>query len=303
MVFLFFTVFVTSSFLARAADLGTAEHDHPTATRVPDPMLADPTHPFFRHRLMLQAGAAFNKIDSSASVGTESGTRGTRLSFEDDLGLASSKTAFDALIRYRVSNRWMIEGEYFDLPRNSSASTSGTIQFGRLSFPASAAVSADFDIKSIRLAGGYAFHKSANAEVGAALSLYVTDFGAALSGRATLGGLAAGFQSEKYSEAAPLPTIGLYANYAITSRWLTSGRLDFTDFNLSSFKAFGYNLEDVNGQVLSLEASTEYRLTENVGVGIAYRYMDVSMGATSSGLKGDINYKVSAPVAFVRGSF
>ncbi len=202
-----------------------------------------------------------------------------------------------------MSDRWMLEGEYFGIPRNSSASASRTIQFGGLSFPATAAVNADFDIQSIRLAVGYAFYKSTNTEIGAALSTYVSDFGVALRGSATLGGLAASFQSEKFSAAAPLPAIGIYANYAFTSRWLVSGRADYMDLSLPTFTMLGYNLKDVSGQVLSLEASTEYRLLENLGIGVGYRYMDVSMGATSSGLRGDIGYKISAPTAFIRASF
>jgi opacity protein-like surface antigen len=281
---------------AQAADLGPTNADGPA--------IAETTiHPFFRHRFMFQAGAAFNTIDSGATVGPAGGSDGTSLDLEEDLGFPSSRTAFDALVRYRISDRWMIEGEYFNLPRDSSATASGSIDFGRLTFPVSASVKAEFDIQSIRLAAGYAFFKSTETEVGAALSVYATDLSLRLSGNASIGGIAAGFQTEKFTVGAPIPTLGLYASHAVTSRWLISGRADYMNLHLASFKGFGYDLDDVSAEVLSLEASTEYRLAEHLAVGVAYRYMDVSMGATSGGDTGQLDYKVSAPIVFVRASF
>lgn len=280
----------------KAADLGAADADRAT-------VVDTSIHPFFRHRLMFQAGAAFNAIDTAATVGPANGSGGTGLDLEEDLGFPSSKTAFDALVRYRISDRWMIEGEYFNLPRDTSATASGTIEFGRLTFPVSASLRAEFDIQSIRLAAGYAFFRSRETEVGAALSVYGTGLGLRLGGNARVGGIEAGFQTEKFRVGAPIPTVGLYASHAITPRWLISGRADYMNLHLSSFTGFGYDLDDVNAEVLSLEASTEYRLAEHLALGVAYRYMDISMGATSGGAKGQIDYKVSAPIVFLRASF
>jgi hypothetical protein len=288
----------------QAADLGNGPAGGSPAVHETDfHGSRDATHPFFLHRLMIQAGAAFNRIDSSAQVGTAQGTSGTVISFEDDLGLASDKTAFDGLIRYRISDRWIIEGEYYGLPRSRSVGIEGEIKFGPLTFPVSASVNGEFNIALGRLAAGYTFLRSHNAEVGAAVSLYVSRFDTMLAGEASIGDASTSFQSERFEVAAPLPTIGLYASYAPTSRWLISGRADFIDLHLSSFKWFGYDLDDVEGRIVSLEASAEYRLLENLGVGIGYRYMDVSMGAVTDGLRGGINYKVSAPTAFARVSF
>lgn len=263
----------------------------------------DASHPFFRHRLLLQGGAAFNTIDSFAAVGTASGRIGTRLSFEDHLGFDSSKATFDVLLRYRLSDRWMIEGAYFGAPRNSAASMSRTIEFGKYSFNAGAALNADLGIGSYRFALGYAFHKSHDLEVGAALTTYVSDFSAALRGNAWIGNLSTGFQTERYHAPAPVPAIGLYAHYALSPRWLISGRADFMDLNISRFAMFGIDLRDVDGRVVSLEASTEYRLFDNLGLGVGYRYMDVALGATTSGLRGSVGYAISAPTVFARASF
>jgi hypothetical protein len=218
---------------ALAADLDSLKLrvGHGAVEEAPSSAPSGPTHPFFRHRLMLQGGAASNKIVSSAAVGTVSGTAGTRFLFEDDLGFASSKMTLDALLRFRLSGRWMIEGEYFGISRDNAAIISRNIQFGPSSFPASAAVNADLNMATYRLALGYAFAKTENFELGGALSLYLLDFSALLRGNATFGGFVASFQTEKFGVPAPLPTIGVYGHYALTSRWLISARVDYTDFS------------------------------------------------------------------------
>ena len=116
-------------------------------------------------------------------------------------------------------------------------------------------------------------------------------------------GLGASFQSETYSAIAPLPTIGLFAHHALTSKWLVSGRVDWMDLSLDSINVAGINLRDVAGSILSVEVGMEYRLFDHLAVGAAYRYQDVAFGATVSNLSGRLDYTTSAPLAFVRTGF
>lgn len=148
---------------AMAADLGTSE---------PAPV-EDPTHPFFRHRMMLQAGAAFNQLSSSVQVGRAGTSAGTEISLEDDLRFASAKTSLDTSVRLRLGDSWNVEFSYFDASRSKSAGIQKSLEFGRLEFPASASVDADFGISAYRLALGYAFHRSQATEVGVNFGLHI----------------------------------------------------------------------------------------------------------------------------------
>jgi opacity protein-like surface antigen len=278
---------------AVAADLGTSE---------PEPAV-DTTHPFFRHRLMLQAGAAFNHLATTAQVGRADATGGTVFSLEDDLRFDSEKVSLDILARLRLGERWSMELSYFDASRSSTANISREIEFGRLTFPVNATVSADFGLTAYRLGLGYAFHQTKATEIGLALSLYVHDFDVAARGMATLPGFGASFQSENYSVVAPLPTIGLFAHHALTSKWLVSGSVDWIDLSLDSVNVVGIHVGDLSGRLLSVEIGTEYRLFESLAVGAAYRYQDVSFGAVVSNLRGRLEYTTSAPMAFVRTGF
>lgn len=279
---------------ASAADLGTSP---------PSPGADDRTHPFFTHRLLLQGGVAAHSINSAVQVRRAGASSGTNVAVEDMLGFDSNKASFDAMARLRIGDRWSVEFTYFDAIRSSSTSWHGTIEFGRLEFPANAAVSGDFDVRAYRLALGFAAYKSSDTEFGIGLSLFVHDFTVALKGSANIGGLAAGFQSEDYHVVAPLPAIGLFFHHAITPAWLVSARADYMDLSLDQISVMGMTLKDAGGRLVSFEANTEYRLAEHFAVGLGYRYQDVDFSATVSGLRGQIAYTTSSPFAFVRTSF
>lgn len=267
------------------------------------PAVADDwVHPFFRHDVLLQGGAAFINIDSFAKVGAEH-RPGTYLPLEDDLGLSSNQTAFDALARVRLFDRWMIEGAYFTVPRTASVNFAREIDFGHYTFDVSGGVEGKMDLASYRLALGYTFYKVPNAEVGVAASVYVSDYTAQLAGHVTVNGSTAGYKTETYDAPAPMPAIGLYANYALSPRWLLTGRVDYIDFDLSTTRWFGAELQDVGGHIVAIEATAEYRIFDNVGLGAGYRYMDVAIDADSEGLHGEVGYKLSMPTAFVRVDF
>ena len=60
-----------------------------------------------------RVAAAFNDIGSFIQVDSRAADVGTCVKPERDLGLTSSHTTADILARVRLSDRWIIEGEYF----------------------------------------------------------------------------------------------------------------------------------------------------------------------------------------------
>lgn len=260
-------------------------------------------HPFFRHHFMIQGGVAFNDVKSFIQVDSRAADIGTHVDLERDLGLTSSHTSADILARIRLSERWIIEGEYFRVERKESKRIEREISFADHTFDVGADVEGKLDITSYRMAVGYSFLKTDRAEVGAALSLYVSDLGASLTGYAHVDGTYVGVSTGRYSAPIPVPAIGLYAHYALTPSWLVSGRVDYMDLDLSTAKWFRNDIKDIGGYVLSFEASTEYRLFDNVGLGVGYRRVEVDLWAKSSGYRGRAGYAFSAPTAFLRIDF
>ena len=185
----------------------------------------------------------------------------------------------------RLGERWKIEAEYFQLNRSNSRAINRTIVWGNNTYPINTVVDGKFESTVYRLSGGYSFVKNEQAEVGAALGLFVTDFTASLTA-STVGG-------KKGDTLAPLPTIGLYGAYAFSPRWLLSGRVDY----------FSLNYGDYDGSLKNFTAAIDYRLTRNFGVGAGYRYVDYDLSVTKSSFNGDIRYKFNGPTVYSVVSF
>ena len=242
-------------------------------------------HPGLQDRLTLEVGVYAPEINTTAHLYSTTFGAGTSISFEDDLGLDDRKTNVSILGKLRLGDRWRIEGEYFALERSGSRTITRTINWGGDVYPIGVTVSSEFDSDIYRLSGGYSFIKDAQAELGVALGLHITDFTASLAGT--------NIAKRTGDALAPLPTIGLYGSYAFTPRWLLSGRVDF----------FSFNYNDYDGSLVNLTAAIDYRFTRNFGVGLGYRYVDYDLEVTKSSFSGGVKYEFSGPVLYLVGSF
>jgi len=242
-------------------------------------------HPALQDTWTFQLGAYIPSVDTTASLNNSAGTIGTSVSFEDDLGFSDRKTLGSFLAGVRLGERWKVEFEYFALDRTNSRAINRTINWGDRTYPINTVVEGKFESTVYRLSGGYSFVKNDQAEVGAALGLFVTDFTSSLS--------ASGVGGQTGDTLAPLPTIGLYGAYAFSPRWLLSGRLDY----------FSLNYDDYDGSLKNFTAGIDYRFTRNFGIGAGYRYVDYDLTITKSSYNGAIRYKFNGPTVYAVASF
>ena len=91
----------------------------------------------------------------------------------------------------------------------------------------------------------------------------------------------------------PAPTVGLYGNYRLNTRWELNGRVDL----------FKLNIGDYDGRLVNLQANALYRVTPNVGVGLGWRYHDLRVDADARNFSGEINYRMSGPQLFLQAGF
>lgn len=241
-------------------------------------------NPGLQDRWTLEIGAYSPTVDTTAHLNGPLGN-GTTVNFEEDLNLKDRKTSATILGKVRIGDRWRIEAEYFGLDRSGSRSINRTITWGDDVYPIGITVSSTFDTDIFRLSGGYSFVKNDTAEVGIALGLHATDF------RLSLG--ATGVGSQQADALAPLPTVGLYASYALSPRWLISGRVDY----------FSLDYDEYDGSLVAAQGGIDYRFTRNFGIGLGYRYIDYDLTVTKARFNGGVEYRFSGPVLYLVGSF
>jgi hypothetical protein len=232
-----------------------------------------------------QLGAYIPSVDTTAHLNSASGAIGTSVSLEDDLGFSDRKTLGSIFAAARAGQRWKIEFEFFQLNRSHSQSISKTINWGDKTYPINTVVEGEFDSTVYRLSGGYSFVKNDQGELGATLGLFTTKFKESLS--------ASGVGGQAADTLAPLPTIGFYGAYALSPRWLLSGRLDY----------FSLNYNDYDGSLTNASVSIDYRVARNFGIGAGYRYVDYDLTVSKSDFNGGVRYKFSGPTVYAIASF
>ena len=243
------------------------------------------THPALTDRWSFQLGAFVPNVDTTGHLNNSAGTRGTSVSFEDDLNLTDRKTMPSILGSVRLGERWKIEAEYYSLHRSGDRPVGRTINWGDNVYTIGTNVHSEMDSDVYRLSGGYSFIKDNQKELGVALGFHVTQFKTGLS--------AAGVGASSNDVLAPLPTLGVYGAYAFTPKWLLSGRVDY----------FALNYNEYDGSLLNFTAGVDYRFSRNFGAGLAYRYVDYEVTVTKTRFNGGIEYKFSGPVFYVTTSF
>jgi hypothetical protein len=192
----------------------------------------------------------------------------------------------------RLGENWRLEFEYYELKRSATRTIDRDIEWGDVTFPASAQISSQFDSTVYRLTGGYSFYRTPVAEAGAAFGLHVTDFTLGLSGQGT-GPAGTGFQSEQRDQLVPLPTLGAYGSFKLSEQWILRGRVDFLSLEY----------ENYDGSLVNWLAAISWRPARNWGLGLGYRYVDYKLESTEPDFRGEVNYRFKGPTFYVEAAF
>jgi hypothetical protein len=254
---------------------------------VPLAVQAESLHPKLDSAFNLDVGGYWPSIDSTLRVDRAGGI-GTEVDLEDDLDLNDRETMPFALMNFRFGDRWRIEAEYFTLTREVTHVTARDLTIGDVIFPAGTDVTTNFDSDIYRLSAGYSFLKRPNYEAGASLGIHVTTFD--LGVRSVGGAL-----SESADTLAPLVTLGLYGQYALSPKWLLTGRLD----------VFALEYEEYSGSLVNFNAAVEYQVAKHFGLGLGYRHVDLNLEADPTLTVGDtewggeFDYAFSGPTLYL----
>ncbi|MCP3870910.1 MAG: porin family protein [Gammaproteobacteria bacterium] len=222
-------------------------------------------HPAQNSTFQLGAGAFISDTDYSArfdSVGDGS----TEVDF-DKLGVDTDRTSPLGFLRWRFTDRWRFEANYFSTDSSGSNQISRGIEWGDLNFNADANVTTSNDTKVARFAVGYSFLRNDRSELGAGVGLHYLDWKTKPSGNATINGTSVISVSETASVDGFAPNLALFGNYAFNEQWLLTGRFDWISAEIGNF----------DGSLRQFGAAIMYQPFKNVGFGAGYDYIDVDV--------------------------
>ena len=234
----------------------------------------------------LSVGVFITDRNSDTRIDASSGTRGTDVDLENELGLGNSDSVFRIDGYYRFAEKHRFDFSAFDLSRRATAALRRDIVWNGTLFPISADVDSDFDLKIYKAAYNYAFMQGDKGYLGATAGLYIADFTSSISAPA-LG------EREVGDATAPLPVFGLRGDYRFSERW--------------SFRASGevflFEYDDYDGSLYDIYAGLDYQLFGHVALGVGVNSVRLDIGVTKQNLTGDLDWRYDGALLFLKFDF
>jgi hypothetical protein len=241
----------------------------------------------------LSGGVFISDTNTSIRLGTGVGVD---LDAEDLLGLDSTNTVFrvGGLWRFSDNQRHRVDLSWFAFHRSGSKTVGQDFEFENregetVEVEAGTEVEAFFDIDIYQLAYSYAFLQDDRVDFAAILGLYVMpiDFGIKVEGAVDLRG--------DQDFIAPLPTLGLRLDIALTPKW----------YFRSGTQLFYLEYEQFKGSLLAAHTAIEYKPWTHVGIGLGADSFKLRAEADgedypSVDLKGNLEFDYFGLQAYLR---
>jgi opacity protein-like surface antigen len=203
-----------------------------------------------------------------------------------DESLDASDVDFAVNGIWRITDRWRVEAAYSGIEKSSSAGTANDLTLGSVTIPAGLGLSSSFETQVVRVAAGYAFMRNDTMEIGLDLGINYTTVKQSLAVKIPD---TPAIKDKIIDVSEPLPTIGLFFNYAFSSKWYLTTHAG----------AFAFDIGDIDGSVFDLFAGVEYRIWKNAGLGAAYIYNAADLTITDGGVKSDVEYDYNGPLLYL----
>jgi len=208
---------------------------------------------------------------------------GTKVDFEDELGLAGQGGAFRADAWFRPGQRDRIDVAWFKLDRSATRTIDRDINWGDQVIHVNTSVTGDLSTDILQLRYTYYFFENDDFELGAGLGIYGMNVGASL--RADAIGV-----NESFKAPVPLPVVGVQGAWAFAPRWQLLGAAQFFFMKLENIGS----TDEINGGIIDVLLGVEYELMQHVGVGTCFDYFKVHAGAVRDRLDFDFDYGYSS---------
>lgn len=233
-------------------------------------------------------GGFIAATDSNVRLGTSSA--GVDIDVEDTLGLEKGTTAFrvDAFWRFTENKHHRVDFTWFGIDRDASTTLGQDIKIGDTTVNAGSTVNSTFDFSIYKLGYGYSFFQDDRMDLAVSGGLYVAPFSIDIK---STGAIKA---AQSQDVTAPLPVIGLRADFAITPKW----------FLKTNFDAFYLEIDSYSGYITDVRIAVEYNAFKNIGFGLGFDALNVGVESNEStsipgvDFNGSIDFRYAGILAY-----
>ena len=235
--------------------------------------------------VFVELGGFFPDTSGQAQLDSTNAGVGTSVDFQSLLGMSSRASAADGAIRVRLSERWRIEGSYFQITQNGDKVIDRDISWGDSHYTVNTQLTSKLQFSDLRVSAGYSIFKTSDKELGVGLGLHVLGYKASIRSD-TLG-------SESTDVLAPLPVLSVYGQFALDDQWSAGFRLDRLSLTYGQY----------SGGITVMGLDLLYQPFRHVGFGLGFRSMLLNFEDTGGKATVKLNQNIQGPALFLTVSF
>jgi hypothetical protein len=244
----------------------------------------------------VNVGYFISNTDTDVSLG--SGV-GLTVNVEDLLGLDTNNNVFriDGSWRFTDNRRHRLDLKWFSFRRDGYTTVGQDIPIkdengNPITIPAGSQVTSKFDLDIYQAAYSYSFFQDDRMDIALGLGFYIMPIDIELKAS----GLINVDESETFT--APLPTIGLRADFSITPKW----------FLKTNVEIFYLEIKEFTGTIYESKVALEYLPWKHLGFGFAFNTFNLGIEADGEDypgidFKGELEFRYSGLLFYARMVF
>jgi len=251
----------------------------------------DAFHPSLNSKIWFGVGAYYPTHSVTLGIGGSSPIPGDEIDFEGAVDLADRKGLWVAEAGWQFGEHWAVNAQYFETDRSRNLVLQEEIEWDDLTFDVGVDITAGSDASVTRLYFSRKMLEEGRHDLRLGAGIHRLSIGAFIEGVATLDDQSTEFRAERVSAEAPLPNLGAWYRYSPSDRWVFTLRADW----------FSASIGDISGTLVNLLAGVNFRVFDNIGVGINYQRLSINGRVEKDNWRGDLDIVYEGPQLVISG--
>jgi opacity protein-like surface antigen len=254
---------------------------------------ANPIHPQLTNTHTFLLGGFQQDVDAAFYADADNQNIPSAKIDLGDLGMDETDFSWLAEYRYRMSDKWLFSVGGYKFDTSGSLEANKTFNYDGVEFEAGVDIESELSTSTFIFDAMYKVYDSDRANVFVGGGVHFTDVETELKGRINIGDVAGSGKRAGDTLLAPLPNLRAHGIYAFSPKWSVSGSVGWLSMNI----------DDYEGSFSYLSARLSYLLTDHLGLGLGYQYLDMDFSVQRKNGEAGVDIQFNGPSAYISYSF
>ena len=227
---------------------------------------------------MVNVGIFYPERDLDLRVNGSVDIENEKFDFDEGARRKSSDDIFAAEMAWRFREDWSVLAQYFDSSSTAEKTLLEDIEWEDVVFGEGSNASAGTHMEVTRLFVGKHLQTDPHHDLGFGLGIHWLNLGAFIEGTIIANGEPVSARRSVRTEG-PLPNLGMWYRYSMSPRLAFRTRFDL----------FSASVGDYDGLLVNASAGINYRVTEHLGIGVAYNFFELDVKINDDGWRGNVD--------------